>query len=99
MPIRSAFSVPPVSPAEMEQMVARAGLKLNPGQLADLVLAWRQIAELAAMIPRDRPVTGGRIYAFRLPPAAVKPAGARRLVAALKTTARKPLIKRQARRR
>ena len=84
----------------MEQMVARAGLKLNPGQLADLVLAWRQIAELAAMIPRDRPLSGATIYAFRLLPAPVKPAGTRTLVAALKTTGRKRLLaKRQARRR
>ena len=101
MPLRSAFSVPPVSPAEMEQMVARAGLKLNPGQLADLVLAWRQIAELAAMIPRDRPLAGNdQILLFRLSPAPAQPAATRRLVAALKTTARKPLLaKRQARRR
>jgi len=63
-PIKSA---PPVSPAEMQAMVARAGLTLNPGQMADLVLAWRQLAGLITLIPRDRPMADDLAYAFRLP--------------------------------
>ncbi len=68
MPAKPA---PSVSPAEMQAMVARAGLTLNPGQMADLVLAWRQLAGLIAMIPRDRPLADDQAYVFRLaPPAA-----------------------------
>ena len=39
MSLRPVPPVRPVTPAEMEQMVARAGLTLNPGQMADLVLS------------------------------------------------------------
>lgn len=59
---------PPVSPAEMQVLVARAGLILNPGQMADLVLAWRQVAGLLALIPRDRPLADDQAFVFRLPP-------------------------------
>jgi hypothetical protein len=71
-PAQAAF---PVTPAEMQAMVARAGLTLNPGQLADLVLAWRQLSGLIAAIPRDRPLADDQAYVFRLPPA---PAPARK---------------------
>ncbi len=49
-------------------MISRAGLVLNPGQVADLVLAWRQVAQLSALIPRDRPLVDDFAPAFRLPP-------------------------------
>lgn len=59
---------PPVSPAEMQVLVSRAGLSLNPGQMADLVLAWRQLAGLLALIRRDRPMADDQAFVFRLPP-------------------------------
>ena len=43
---------------------------MNPGQVADLVLAWRQVAGLIALIPHDRPLADDSAYAFRLPPPA-----------------------------
>lgn len=73
MSASTAPPLPPVSPAEMQTLVSRAGLSLNPGQMADLVLAWRQVAGLLAQIPRDRPMTDDQAYVFRLPsPAAVE---------------------------
>jgi hypothetical protein len=68
-----AKPMPSVSPAEMQAMVARAGLTLNPGQMADLVLAWRQLSGLIAMIPRDRPLADDQACVFRLPPPASEP--------------------------
>jgi len=60
-----------LSPAEMQLLLSRTGLVLNPGQVADLVLAWRQVAALIASIPHDRPLVDDLAYAFRLtPPAA-----------------------------
>ena len=61
--------MPPVSPAEMQVLVSRAGLSLNPGQMADLVLAWRQLAGLLALVRRDRPMADDQAFVFRLPPA------------------------------
>jgi hypothetical protein len=52
----------------MQVLVSRAGLTLNPGQMADLVLAWRQVVALLALIPRDRPVVDDQAFVFRLPP-------------------------------
>ncbi len=49
-------------------MISRAGLVLNAGQIADLVLAWRQVSQLSALIPRDRPLADDLAIAFRLPP-------------------------------
>ncbi len=57
-----------VTPAEMELLVARAGLSLNPGQMADLVLIWRQMAGLISSVPRERPLADDAAFAFRLPP-------------------------------
>lgn len=76
MSASTAPPLPPVSPAEMQTLVSRAGLSLNPGQMADLVLAWRQMAGLLALIPRDRPMTDDQAYVFRLPPAATVEASA-----------------------
>ena len=59
-----------VSPAEMQILVSRAGLTLNPGQMADLVLAWRQVIGLLALIPHDRPLVDDQAFVFRLPPPA-----------------------------
>jgi hypothetical protein len=59
--------MPPISPAEMQVLVTRAGLSLNPGQMADLVLAWRQVAGLLTLIPRDRPMADDQAFVFRLP--------------------------------
>lgn len=60
--------VPSLSPAEMQILVSRTGLVLNPGQVADLVLAWRQVAMLIGSIPRDRPLADDLAVSFRLPP-------------------------------
>jgi hypothetical protein len=64
----SAAPTPPISLAEMQVLVSRAGLTLNPGQMADLVLAWRQVVGLLALIPRDRPFMDDQAFVFRLPP-------------------------------
>ena len=37
MPVSPAASVPPLSPGEMQLLLSRAGLALNPGQVADPV--------------------------------------------------------------
>ena len=77
----SATQTPPVSPAEMQVLVSRAGLTLNPGQMADLVLAWRQVAGLLALVQRERPLADDQAFVFRLPaPGSMvgeAPAGAR----------------------
>jgi hypothetical protein len=82
MPAPPAMSAPPISPGEMQLLLSRAGLVLNPGQVADLVLAWRQVAGLIASIPHDRPLADDAAYAFHLP----SPAG----VAAAAVPARVP---------
>ena len=66
----------PISPGEMQLLVSRAGLMLNPGQVADLVLAWRQVAGLIESIPHDRPLADDMALTFRLPPPARAPAAA-----------------------
>jgi hypothetical protein len=71
----SVSLTPLISPAEMQVLVSRAGLSLNPGQMADLVLAWRQVARLLALIPRDRPLTDDQAYVFKLPPPGAAPTG------------------------
>ncbi len=48
MPAAPAMAIPAISPGEMQLLLSRAGLVLNPGQVADLVLAWRQVAGLIA---------------------------------------------------
>jgi len=63
-------SAPTISPAEMQILVSRTGLVLNPGQVADLVLAWRQVAGLIAGLPQDRSMADDMAYSFRLPPPA-----------------------------
>ncbi len=65
-----AMSVQAISPGEMQLLLSRAGLVLNPGQVADLVLAWRQVAGLIASIPHDRPLVDDMALVFRLPPPA-----------------------------
>jgi hypothetical protein len=76
---------PPPTAQEMELLVARTGLTLNPGQMADLVLAWRQLAGLIAGIPRSTDFADDQAFAFRLPsPAAATPK------AAPKKAAKKP---------
>ena len=54
----------------MDLLVARTGLTLNPGQMADLVLAWRQLAGLIAAIPRQTTLVDDQAFVFRLPPPA-----------------------------
>jgi hypothetical protein len=61
------MSLPTISPGEMQLLLSRAGLVLNPGQVADLVLAWRQVAGLIAAMPHDRPLADDMALAFRLP--------------------------------
>jgi hypothetical protein len=78
MPVSPAASIPPLSPGEMQLLLSRTGLALNPGQVADLVLAWRQVAGLIASMPRDRPLADDMACAFRLaPPPVSVPATAR----------------------
>lgn len=78
------------SPAEMQTLLAATGLALNPGQVADLVLAWRQVAGLIASIPRDRPLADDQAFAFRLPPPpAERKAPARKAAPAKKPASRK----------
>jgi len=77
MPDRPANNGVGVTPAEMELLVARAGLTLNAGQMADLVLVWRQLAALIGTIPRERPLADAAAFAFRpLPPLPAPPANA-----------------------
>ena len=64
------MSIPTISPGEMQLLLSRAGLVLNPGQVADLVLAWRQVAGLIATISHDRPLADDMALAFRLTPPA-----------------------------
>jgi len=52
----------------MQILISRSGLVLNPGQMADLVLAWRQVAGLIAGIPQGRPLVDDAAYGFRLAP-------------------------------
>jgi hypothetical protein len=93
--------VTPISPGEMQLLVSRAGLMLNPGQVADLVLAWRQVAGLIDSIPHDRPLADDMALTFRLPPpagvpvtaptapvAAVKKAPAKKRAASVKPAAK-----------
>jgi len=61
------MSVPAISPGEMQLLLSRTGLVLNPGQVADLVLAWRQVAGLIAAMPHDRPLADDMACTFRLP--------------------------------
>lgn len=77
MAVLPASSTPTISPAEMQILVSRAGLVLNPGQVADLVLAWRQIAGLIAGLPSDRPMADDMAFGFRLPPPAATATQAR----------------------
>lgn len=68
MSVRPAAAPSSPSLAEMERMVGQAGLTLNAGQMADLVLAWRQMVGLLARIPRKRPLLDDQAYVFRVPP-------------------------------
>lgn len=87
--------VQPISPAEMQLLLSRAGLVLNPGQIADLVLAWRQVASLIASIPHNRPLADDMAYRFRLaPPTGLAPAAPATPPAKPKTpTKSKPVAK------
>lgn len=86
MPAPPTTPTPSVSPAEMQVLVARTGLTLNPGQMADLVLAWRQMVGLLARLRQDRPLADDQAFVFRLPAPAASPAPA-------KAPARKPAAK------
>ncbi len=92
----------PLSPAEMELLLARTGLTLNPGQMADLVLAWRQLAGLIAAIPRSAALADDQAFVFRLPgpaaPAAPRLAPAKPR-AAKKASAKTPAAKKPAARK
>lgn len=68
-----ATPVPTISPAEIQILISRTGLVLNPGQVADLVLAWRQVAGLVATMQRDRALADDMAVTFRLPPPAALP--------------------------
>jgi hypothetical protein len=90
MPVSPAASVPSLNPGEMQLLLSRAGLALNPGQVADLVLAWRQVAGLIASMPRDRPLADDMAYAFRLPPPASVPGAASPKAAGTATKSKAP---------
>jgi len=87
----------------MQLLVSRAGLALNPGQVADLVLAWRQVASLIGRLPHDRPLQDDFAYAFRLPapsenpPPRMKPALPPKPAAPAKAAPPKPKAKAPAR--
>ncbi|MGA9866860.1 MAG: hypothetical protein WBQ75_10530 [Acetobacteraceae bacterium] len=91
--------MPSLTPNDMQALLANTGLTLNPGQMADLVLAWRQVAAMIAAIPRDRPMADDQAFAFRLaPPAPVqtrepvrKNAPARKKAVRKKAPSRKPV--------
>jgi hypothetical protein len=79
----------------MDLLLARTGLTLNPGQMADLVLAWRQVAGLIAAIPRSAALADDQAFVFRLPspgtPVAPRKTAAKPKPAAKpKTAAKKP---------
>lgn len=71
MTVRPTHALPSVSLAEMEFLVTRTGLTLNAGQMADLVLAWRQVSALIATIPRETTPADDCAFAFRLRPPVV----------------------------
>lgn len=71
-------------------MISRAGLVLNAGQVADLVLAWRQVAQLSALIPRDRPLADDFSVVFRLPPPQPRKRAAAKSRATPSAKAKKP---------
>lgn len=73
-----ARSATALTPAALGVMLGRAGLTLNPGQTADLVLVWRQLAEMVASLPRERPLADDQAYAFRVPPPGPAPRRAAR---------------------
>jgi hypothetical protein len=86
---------PPLSPAEMDLLVARTGLTLNPGQMADLVLAWRQLAPMIAAIPRETAPADDQAFVFRLPDPSAPPA-LRKTAASRKNAGAKPATKKKA---
>ena len=90
MPASPAASIPPLSPGEMQLLLSRAGLALNPGQVADLVLAWRQVAGLIAGLPHTRPLADDMALAFRLAPPAPMPGSPRSSPAATSRKAKAP---------
>jgi len=69
---------------------------LNPGQVADLVLAWRQVAGLIESIPHDRPLIDDMALTFRLPPPATASTTAVGVQAPAKRAAPKPAAARAA---
>ena len=94
-----AMSVQAISPGEMQLLLSRAGLILNPGQVADLVLAWRQVEGLIGSIRHDRPLADDMALTFRLPPPStnISPAAVpARPVAKTKSTKAKPPVKAKA---
>src|SRR5215471_10699535 len=99
MPVSPTMPVPTISPGEMQLLLSRAGLILNPGQVADLVLAWRQVEGLIGSIRHDRPLADDMALTFRLPPPStsasptIVPA---RPVAKAKSTKAKPPVKAKA---
>ena len=74
MNARPPQALPSVTPAEMELLISRTGMSLNAGQMADLVLAWRQVSAIAATIPRRAVPADDFAFAFRLPPPGSGPA-------------------------
>jgi len=96
-----ATPVPTISPAEIQILISRTGLVLNPGQVADLVLAWRQVAGIIAVMQRDRPLADDMAVTFRLPPppsqapAAPTPRKAPPTQAKRETAAKKPATARR----
>jgi hypothetical protein len=88
-----ASPVPTISPAEMQILISRSGLMLNPGQMADLVLAWRQVAGLIAAIPQGRPLADDLAYSFRLRPPAATGAAAKPTARAVAEPPAKPAEK------
>ena len=78
MTVRPTYPAAPLTLAEMELLVSRTGLDLNPGQMADLVLAWRHLSELIGRLPRNRPLLGMCNFVSAPPPPPAEPRAAPR---------------------
>ena len=85
-----------LTPAELGVLLDRAGLTLNPGQVADLVLVWRQLAGMVAQLPRDRKLADDQAYVFRLPVPDTTPRHAAPRLAAPRLAAPRPTPSRPA---
>lgn len=93
MAARQVANAPLTPLPELEQMVGRAGLTLNAGQMADLALAWRQVTELLGRIPREWRLADDQAFVFRVPPPGVAAEVVRKAAARKAPTRKAPVAK------